>query len=150
MSLQRIERFLLASEIEIPSRDNRSAIGIDLQNGHFFWNEVETWKPSYQQVEKDRVEEEKQFKQKNRAAVKPETPRDSAEQSQPFVNAILGEMPRFDESTDLNSMVHIKGSIGYVPQTPFIMNASLRDNILFGSPFNEEKYKVRPIRSNQQ
>ena len=178
MSLQRIERFLLASEIEIPSRDNRSAIGIDLQNGHFFWNEVETWKPSHQQVEKDRVEEEKQFKQKNRAAVKPETPQDSAEQSQPFeltginvsfesnqlsaivghvgcgksslLNAILGEMPRFDQSTDLNSMVHIKGSIGYVPQTPFIMNASLRDNILFGSPFNEEKYKVRPIRSNQQ
>ena len=65
-----------------------------------------------------------------------------------LLNAILGEMPRVDESRDLNSMVHIKGSIGYVPQTPFIMNASLRDNILFGSPFNEEKYKVRPVISN--
>ena len=105
-----------------------------------------------------------------------DTPQDAAEQSQPFeltginvsfesnqlsaivghvgcgksslLNAILGEMPRVDESRDLNSMVHIKGSIGYVPQTPFIMNASLRDNILFGSPFNEEKYKVRPVISN--
>ena len=122
------------------------------------------------------MEEEKKLKQKSGAAVKPETPQDSAEQSQPFeltginlsfesnqlsaivghvgcgksslLNAILGEMPRVDESRDLNSMVHIKGSIGYVPQTPFIMNASLRDNILFGSPFNEEKYKVRPVTSN--
>ena len=46
MSLQRIERFLLASEIEVPSRDNRQNIGIDIQNGHFFWHEVETGKPS--------------------------------------------------------------------------------------------------------
>ena len=112
------------------------------------------------------MEEEKKLKQKSGAAVKPETPQDSAEQSQPFeltginvsfesnqlsaivghvgcgksslLNAILGEMPRVDESRDLNSMVHIKGSIGYVPQTPFIMTESLRDNILFGSPFNEE------------
>ena len=98
------------------------------------------------------------------------TPEDSEEQSQPFeltginvsfesnqlsavvghvgcgksslLSAILGEMPKFDDSIDLNSMVHIKGTIGYVPQTPFIMNATLRDNILFGSPFDEDKYKV--------
>ena len=51
-------------------------------------------------------------------------------------------MPRKDTSLDLNKIVQIKGSIAYVPQTPFIMNASLRDNILFGAPFDAEKYQV--------
>ena len=104
-----------------------------------------------------------------------QTPKDSAEASQPFelnginvsfesnqltavvghvgcgksslLNAILGEMPKYDDSMELNNMVHIKGTIGYVPQTPFIMNASLRDNILFGSPFDEEKYNVGPFQT---
>ena len=59
-----------------------------------------------------------------------------------LLNAVIGEMPRKDTSLDLNKIVQIKGSIAYVPQTPFIMNASLRDNILFGAPFDAEKYQV--------
>ena len=60
-----------------------------------------------------------------------------------LLNSVLGEMPKKDASMDLNQMVHIRGTIGYVPQTPFIMNATLRDNILFGSEYNEELYEVR-------
>ena len=51
-------------------------------------------------------------------------------------------MPKRDPETNLNDLIHIRGTIGYVPQTPFIMNATLRDNILFGSPFNQELYDV--------
>ena len=51
-------------------------------------------------------------------------------------------MPKRDSETNLNNLIHIRGTIGYVPQTPFIMNATLRDNILFGSPFNQELYDV--------
>ena len=51
-------------------------------------------------------------------------------------------MPKRDPETNLNNLIHIRGTIGYVPQTPFIMNATLRDNILFGSPFNQELYDV--------
>ncbi|CAD7704333.1 unnamed protein product, partial [Ostreobium quekettii] len=32
------------------------------------------------------------------------------------------------------------GSIAFVPQVPFIVNATVRENILFGCEFNEEKY----------
>ena len=59
------------------------------------------------------------------------------------MNAILGEMPQLGTTRAINDVVKIQGSIGYVPQTPFIMNASLRDNILFGSAFNADKYEVR-------
>lgn len=33
-----------------------------------------------------------------------------------------------------------QGSVAYVPQQAWIQNATLRDNILFGEPYNEQKY----------
>jgi ABC-type transport system involved in cytochrome bd biosynthesis fused ATPase/permease subunit len=41
----------------------------------------------------------------------------------------------------------VGGSVSYVPQTPWVQNLSLRDNILFGLPMDESKYKqVRECR----
>ena len=41
--------------------------------------------------------------------------------------------------------MHIKctfsSAAAYVPQTPWIMNATLRDNVLFGQPDNEERFR---------
>ncbi|KAJ2500948.1 hypothetical protein GGH96_002362 [Coemansia sp. RSA 1972] len=51
-----------------------------------------------------------------------------------LVSAILGDMIKADGS------VRIRGSIAYVPQQAWIMNATLRDNILFGSRFDQEYY----------
>lgn len=31
--------------------------------------------------------------------------------------------------------------MAYVPQQAWIQNATLRDNILFGNPYNEQKYR---------
>lgn len=38
------------------------------------------------------------------------------------------------------STVQLGGRVAYVPQTPFILNATLRENILFGLPFDPERY----------
>ena len=38
------------------------------------------------------------------------------------------------------TMVSSKGRVAYVPQTPFVLNTTLRENILFGLPFNEKLY----------
>ncbi|GKZ01209.1 hypothetical protein MPSEU_001072200 [Mayamaea pseudoterrestris] len=35
----------------------------------------------------------------------------------------------------------MKGSVAYVAQTAWILNATLRDNILFGKPYDKEKYE---------
>lgn len=39
-----------------------------------------------------------------------------------------------------SAQVHVKGSISLVEQTPWVLNATIRDNILFGEPMDEEKY----------
>ena len=35
----------------------------------------------------------------------------------------------------------IKGRVAYVPQQPFIVGGTLRDNILFGLPYEREHYE---------
>lgn len=51
-----------------------------------------------------------------------------------LLQGLLGEMRRTAGS------VSFGGSIGYCPQTAWIQNASVRENICFGRPFNEERY----------
>lgn len=41
----------------------------------------------------------------------------------------------------INGEVTFGGSVAYVPQVPWIKNATLRDNILFGKPYNEEWFR---------
>jgi len=53
-----------------------------------------------------------------------------------LLQALLGEMIK--ES----GTVKLKGSVAYVPQTAWLQNATLRENILFGSPYEEEKYNM--------
>ncbi|XP_062330079.1 ATP-binding cassette sub-family C member 3 isoform X3 [Osmerus eperlanus] len=52
-----------------------------------------------------------------------------------LISALLGEMEKLDGE------ISIRGSLAYVPQQAWIQNATLRDNILFGKPFNEPKYR---------
>uniref|UniRef100_A0A8W7PDN0 ABC-type glutathione-S-conjugate transporter n=1 Tax=Anopheles coluzzii TaxID=1518534 RepID=A0A8W7PDN0_ANOCL len=51
-----------------------------------------------------------------------------------LISALLGEMEKMKGS------VNTDGSIAYVPQQAWIQNATLRDNILFGRPFDQAKY----------
>mgnify|MGYP006903045983 FL=1 len=41
MSMRRVQSFLLAGEIDQPSRDNRSAVGVSVTHGNFYWSEAE-------------------------------------------------------------------------------------------------------------
>lgn len=50
--------------------------------------------------------------------------------------AVLNEM-----ITDNDSRVFINGKIAYSAQKPWIMSASVKDNITFESPYDEEKFK---------
>ena len=45
--------------------------------------------------------------------------------------------------TKVNGRVSVSGKIAYVPQTAWIMNATLKENILFGRDFDKKS-----IRSN--
>lgn len=51
-----------------------------------------------------------------------------------FLSALVGEMRKGQGS------VHMSGSIGFCAQVPWIMNATVRENILFGREYDEERY----------
>ncbi|XP_060198228.1 ABC transporter C family member 12-like isoform X5 [Lycium barbarum] len=52
-----------------------------------------------------------------------------------LISAILGELPPLG-----NTSVSIRGTIAYVPQVSWIFNATVRENILFGSNFEPTRY----------
>lgn len=52
-----------------------------------------------------------------------------------LLSAILGEMPK------IKGRVIVNGSLAYVPQTAWMKNDTLRENILFGKEENKEWYK---------
>ncbi|KAF9174916.1 hypothetical protein BGX21_008836 [Mortierella sp. AD011] len=52
-----------------------------------------------------------------------------------LLSAIIGDMYK------TSGTVHIRGHIAYVPQHAWILNCSLRDNILFGKDYNHQKYR---------
>lgn len=54
-----------------------------------------------------------------------------------LLSCLLGEMYKMPGSGDV---VRI-GKVAYVPQQAWIINASLKDNVVFGSPYNEEWYR---------
>ena len=52
-------------------------------------------------------------------------------------NAILNNL---DILNGQNKKIIINGSIAYIPQKPWVINDTIRNNIIFNRPFKEEKY----------
>jgi len=57
-----------------------------------------------------------------------------------LVGALLGEMHRY------SGTVHAYGSLAYVAQSAWILNDTVRNNILFGKEYNRERY-LKTIRA---
>lgn len=52
-----------------------------------------------------------------------------------FLGGILGQLHK------TKGTVKVSGTVAYVPQTPWIMNGSIKENILFGSAWNSVLYE---------
>uniref|UniRef100_A0A8C5SK09 ABC-type glutathione-S-conjugate transporter n=1 Tax=Laticauda laticaudata TaxID=8630 RepID=A0A8C5SK09_LATLA len=52
-----------------------------------------------------------------------------------LISAMLGEME------NIKGHINIQGSMAYVPQQAWIQNATLKDNIIFGSSLDETRYQ---------
>lgn len=59
-----------------------------------------------------------------------------------ILQAIIGEMRKTEGS------VTVGANIAYVPQSAWIRNATLRENVLFGAADNEERYVPFDLRRN--
>ncbi|GJJ72930.1 ATP-binding cassette, subfamily C (CFTR/MRP), member 1 [Entomortierella parvispora] len=51
-----------------------------------------------------------------------------------LLSALIGDMYKY------NGSVQVRGRVAYVSQLAWIMNCSVKDNILFGKPLDQEKY----------
>jgi ATP-binding cassette, subfamily C (CFTR/MRP), member 1 len=51
-----------------------------------------------------------------------------------LLSSLFGEMHKF------SGRINVNGSVAYVPQQAWIQNTTLRKNILFGKPYEEQFY----------
>mmetsp|Transcript_2893 Transcript_2893/g.7395 ORF Transcript_2893/g.7395 Transcript_2893/m.7395 type:complete len:978 (+) Transcript_2893:78-3011(+) len=54
-----------------------------------------------------------------------------------IINGLIDEVSKTNET-----IVSVNGRVALAPQTPFILNATIRDNILFGRPLDKERYQA--------
>ncbi|CAL5096709.1 unnamed protein product [Urochloa decumbens] len=127
VSLDRIGEFLAEDEFQDDAVDRSgmqedSSMSLTVRNGVF------SWEPSKAVVT---------LKEINVAAMRGEKiavcgPVGAGKSS--LLCAMLGEIPRMSGS------VSVSGSVAYVAQTSWIQSGTVRDNVLFGKPMNNEEY----------
>ncbi|XP_053366956.1 ATP-binding cassette sub-family C member 3 isoform X2 [Clarias gariepinus] len=125
VSLKRIQQFLSHDELDPDSVDKKPAASeyaVTVVNGKFSWAKKDP--PALQNINV-------MVPQGSVLAVVGHVGCGKTS----LVSALLGEMEKQD------GQISIKGSVAYVPQQAWIQNATLRENILFGRPYVEEKYR---------
>ncbi|KAJ3291659.1 hypothetical protein HDU79_002170 [Rhizoclosmatium sp. JEL0117] len=171
IALERIERLLLAPELdEQPPIDPNAKFAVSLKDGEFIWEPAtvapvasptakkggkwgkkkELARPVLENVQSAETLVEEPLAE----PVKPhlrninlDVPQGSlvaivgsvGSGKSSLLNAIVGEMKKTKGSVVFNS------KMGYAPQTAWIQNATVKENILFGLPYNRDRY-LRAIR----
>uniref|UniRef100_A0A8R7P5V4 ABC-type xenobiotic transporter n=1 Tax=Triticum urartu TaxID=4572 RepID=A0A8R7P5V4_TRIUA len=127
ISLKRLEDLLLADErILLPNPPIDPELpAISIKNGNFSW-ELQAERPTLSNINLD-------VPVGSLVAIVGST----GEGKTSLISAMLGEIPPVSGS-DTSVVIH--GSVAYVPQVSWIFNATVRDNILFGSPFQPPSY----------
>ncbi|KAI3903564.1 hypothetical protein MKW98_032218 [Papaver atlanticum] len=126
VSLKRLEELFLAEErLLLPNPPLEPGLpAISITNGNFSWDS-KAEKPTLSNINLN-------IPVGSLVAVVGST----GEGKTSLISAMLGELP---PTTDAD--VVVRGTIAYVPQVSWIFNATVRDNILFGSPFEASRYE---------
>lgn len=121
VSVQRINKFLNSEEIDPDNvTTNPSENALSIVNGSFTWGgETTTLRHINMKVKKG-----------NLTALVGSVGCGKTS----LLSAVLGEMEK------LSGLVNVDGRTAYVAQQAWIQNASLKDNILFGRPLNQQLY----------
>ncbi|KAJ9163266.1 hypothetical protein P3X46_022952 [Hevea brasiliensis] len=125
ISLQRLEELFLAEErILAPNPPLEPGLpAISIKDGYFSWDS-KAEKPTLSNINLD-------VPVGSLVAIVGGT----GEGKTSLISAMLGELPSV-----ANTSVVIRGTVAYVPQVSWIFNATVRDNILFGSEYQSTRY----------
>ncbi|GMH31056.1 hypothetical protein Nepgr_032899 [Nepenthes gracilis] len=128
VSLKRLEELLLADErILLPNPPLEPGLpAISIKHGNFSWD-PKMEKPTLSNVNLN-------IPTGSLVAIVGSTGAGKTS----LISAMLGELPPLSSDTS----VTIRGTVSYVPQVSWIFNATVRDNILFGSVFEPARYKT--------
>ncbi|KAL6991613.1 Canalicular multispecific organic anion transporter 1, partial [Sarracenia purpurea var. burkii] len=126
VSLKRLEELLLAEErLLLPNPPLEPGLPvISIKDGYFSWDSKEE-KPTLSNINLD-------IPMGSLVAIVGST----GEGKTSLISAMLGEVPPVADA----SLV-IRGTVAYVPQVSWIFNATVRENILFGSAFEPARYE---------
>ncbi|GLT68249.1 hypothetical protein SLA2020_404980 [Shorea laevis] len=126
VSLKRLEELLFAEErILLPNPPLDPGLpAISIKNGYFSWDS-QAVSPTLSNINLD-------IPVGSLVAIVGST----GEGKTSLVSAMLGELPPV-----LDTSVVMRGTVAYVPQVSWIFNATVRDNILFGSSFQSARYQ---------
>ncbi|XP_064537333.1 multidrug resistance-associated protein 1 isoform X2 [Drosophila montana] len=123
VSVQRINKFLNSEELDPNNvqHDSSKPHPMSIENGHFSWGDEDetTLKNINMQVPKNNLVAIVGTVGSGKSSV---------------IQALLGEMEK------ISGTVNTVGKMAYVPQQAWIQNATVRDNILFGKPYDRKRY----------
>ncbi|XP_002970616.2 ABC transporter C family member 8 [Selaginella moellendorffii] len=125
VSLLRLGRFLQDEEVDTNAVDRRSLKGNDVvvrARGGFF-----SWDGSHPSLKNANFEIHRGDKVAICGAV------GSGKSS--LLSALLGEIPK------ISGTVQLYGTVAYVSQSAWIQTGTIRDNVVFGKPYDEQKYQ---------
>ncbi|KAF8208888.1 hypothetical protein K438DRAFT_1813082 [Mycena galopus ATCC 62051] len=163
VALSRITKFLEEDEVsdEVSAlkikpieEDESVTLGLAIENGSFKWNEVakEMAKDNKDEPSEIETPEETRFELRDILISFPEgkltcVVGPTASGKTALLQALLGEMtclpgtqihPPKSAKVDENGLMHC---MSYSAQTSWLQYASIRDNITFGFPFDQERYQ---------
>ncbi|KAH8413308.1 hypothetical protein KR009_009966 [Drosophila setifemur] len=121
VSVNRINKFLNSEELDPNSvlHDTSKPHPMSIENGEFSWGDEITLRNINIEVRKSSLVALVGTVGSGKSSV---------------VQAFLGEMEK------LAGVVNTVGKLAYVPQQAWIQNATVRDNILFGQPYDRKRY----------
>ncbi|KAF9182748.1 hypothetical protein BGZ51_004462 [Haplosporangium sp. Z 767] len=164
VAMKRIQKFLLMEEIDTTvvhrysrqqppseSGDNDAELmAIEIEHGTFAWEKQEEVTTEYQ-TDVSSLEGERQplLAAAPPQLVKPTLSNINLRVPDGHLTAIVGRIGQgkssllsaiMGEMYKQQGTITVYGDLAYVPQQAWIINATVRDNILFGKPFDKAKY----------
>ncbi|KAF9957217.1 hypothetical protein BGZ72_002050 [Mortierella alpina] len=160
---KRVERFLLLEEVQesgfvrerrVP--DDPDAPLVTIQNATFFWTNPESSAPATTSEDADETQPLLSNREEGRdgthvsGQAKPTLKDITLSFNNKSLTAVLGRIGQgkssllsaiIGEMYKTQGSVRTSGRIAYVPQHPWILNTTLRENILFGCAYDADRYQ---------
>ncbi|KAI5962643.1 uncharacterized protein KGF55_003719 [Candida pseudojiufengensis] len=133
VALDRVKKFLICSELDEDLISYGGNKAIEIKGASFYWKS-EPYKDNQRELPHALKDINFEVNKGDLACVVGKV--GSGKTS--LLYAILGSMVTFGS----DPLIKVNGSVAYCAQSPWIMNASVKENVLFGHRYDQEYYEL--------